>query len=117
MYLEKLVTAADAQEKKLDNIHLVIQDQTRQQEQRHQDNKDKQGLKNLRVTDPREDKKRIQETKGGLLEDCYHWILDHANFRQFCDDPQSRLLWIKGDPGKGKTILLCGIINELGGGT
>ncbi|KAL2196961.1 hypothetical protein P885DRAFT_23029, partial [Corynascus similis CBS 632.67] len=24
-----------------------------------------------------------------------------------------RLLWIKGDPGKGKTMLLCGIINEL----
>ncbi|EHK42229.1 hypothetical protein TRIATDRAFT_186084, partial [Trichoderma atroviride IMI 206040] len=24
-----------------------------------------------------------------------------------------RLLWVKGDPGKGKTMLLCGIINEL----
>jgi hypothetical protein len=23
------------------------------------------------------------------------------------------LLWIKGDPGKGKTMLLCGNINEL----
>jgi protocatechuate 3,4-dioxygenase beta subunit len=23
------------------------------------------------------------------------------------------LLWIKGDPGKGKTMLLCGIINKL----
>jgi hypothetical protein len=23
------------------------------------------------------------------------------------------LLWVKGDPGKGKTILLCGIVNEL----
>ncbi|KAM3066469.1 Vegetative incompatibility protein HET-E-1 [Clarireedia jacksonii] len=27
--------------------------------------------------------------------------------------PQRWLLWIKGDPGKGKTMLLCGIINEL----
>ncbi|KAK1995214.1 hypothetical protein LX36DRAFT_659842 [Colletotrichum falcatum] len=25
---------------------------------------------------------------------------------------QSRLLWIKGDPGKGKTMLLCGIVDE-----
>ncbi|KAF1938340.1 hypothetical protein EJ02DRAFT_354742, partial [Clathrospora elynae] len=24
-----------------------------------------------------------------------------------------RLLWVKGDPGKGKTMLLCGIINKL----
>ena len=30
-----------------------------------------------------------------------------------CNDQQSRLLWIKGDPGKGKTMLLCGIVNEL----
>jgi Ni2+-binding GTPase involved in maturation of urease and hydrogenase len=22
-------------------------------------------------------------------------------------------LWVKGDPGKGKTMLLCGLINEL----
>ncbi|KAK3369572.1 hypothetical protein B0T24DRAFT_499432, partial [Lasiosphaeria ovina] len=28
------------------------------------------------------------------------------------DRPESRLLWIKGDPGKDKTMLLCGI-NEL----
>src|SRR4051794_34065626 len=26
---------------------------------------------------------------------------------------QSRLLWIKGDAGKGKTTLLCGIISEF----
>ncbi|KAK2729888.1 NACHT and WD40 domain protein [Colletotrichum kahawae] len=25
----------------------------------------------------------------------------------------SRILWIKGDPGKGETMLLCGIIDEL----
>ncbi|CAP71745.1 uncharacterized protein PODANS_6_6970, partial [Podospora anserina S mat+] len=29
------------------------------------------------------------------------------------DQSESRLLWIKGDPGKGKTMLLCGIIKEL----
>jgi hypothetical protein len=23
------------------------------------------------------------------------------------------VLWIKGDPGKGKTMLLCGIIDEM----
>ncbi|PON20625.1 hypothetical protein TGAM01_v210499 [Trichoderma gamsii] len=40
-------------------------------------------------------------------------ILDHSDFRQWRDDERSRLLWIKGDPGKGKTMLLCGIVNEL----
>ncbi|KAI8710680.1 NACHT domain-containing protein [Fusarium sp. LHS14.1] len=78
-----------------------------------QDEGDKQCLRDLRETDPRDDKTRIEATKGGLLRDSYRWILDHDDFQQWRDDPQSQLLWIKGDPGKGKTMLLCGIIDEL----
>ncbi|KAF2811373.1 HET-D [Mytilinidion resinicola] len=70
-------------------------------------------LRDLRLTDPRDDKKRIEDIKGGLLEDSYCWILENPNFQQWRNNQQSRLLWIKGDPGKGKTMLLCGIINEL----
>ncbi|KAG9199643.1 hypothetical protein G6514_008304 [Epicoccum nigrum] len=70
-------------------------------------------LRDLRPTDPRDDKKRIVDTKGGLLEGSYRWVLNNSSFRQWHDDPQSQLLWIKGDPGKGKTMLLCGIIDEL----
>lgn len=74
---------------------------------------DKNCLRHLRLSDPRDDKKRIEQTKGGLLQDSYRWIFDNADFRQWREDHQSRLLWIKGDPGKGKTMLLCGIANEL----
>jgi hypothetical protein len=70
-------------------------------------------IQDLRLTDPRDDKKRIEDTKGGLLWDSYHWILQNSDFQQWRNDQQSCLLWIKGDPGKGKTMLLCGIINEL----
>ncbi|UKZ77207.1 hypothetical protein TrVFT333_004926 [Trichoderma virens FT-333] len=70
-------------------------------------------LADLRITDPRDDKTRIEETKGNLLKDSYCWILEHADFQTWRNDPQCRLLWITGDPGKGKTMLLCGIINEL----
>lgn len=70
-------------------------------------------LRDLRITNPYDDKKRIEDTKGGLLEDSYCWILDNADFQRWRRDQQSRLLRIKGDPGKGKTMLLCGIINEL----
>ncbi|KAK3947846.1 NACHT domain-containing protein [Pseudoneurospora amorphoporcata] len=75
--------------------------------------KDQECLKHLRLTDPRDDKVRIERTKGGLLQDSYRWVLNNADFQQWRDDSQHRLLWIKGDPGKGKTMLLCGIINEL----
>ncbi|CAG8041265.1 unnamed protein product [Penicillium salamii] len=74
---------------------------------------DQECLKNLRVTNPHDDKKRIETDKGGLLKDSYRWIIDHVDFEKWRNDPESRLLWIKGGPGKGKTMLLCGIINEL----
>ncbi|KAL6901590.1 WD40 repeat-like protein [Trichoderma evansii] len=70
-------------------------------------------LHDLRNTDPRDDKARIESIKGGLLEDSYRWILEHSDFQQWLNDDRSRLLWIRGDPGKGKTMLLCGIVNEL----
>ena len=70
-------------------------------------------LQDLRLTDPRDDKKRIEATKGGLLADSYRWILENPYFQQWRYDEQSRLLWIKGGPGKGKTMLLCGIVDEL----
>ncbi|KAH8742353.1 hypothetical protein F5883DRAFT_478116 [Diaporthe sp. PMI_573] len=74
--------------------------------------KNQECFENLRPSDPRDDKRRIEQTKGGLLHDCYKWILGNANFQRWQND-QSQLLWIRGDPGKGKTMLLCGVINEL----
>ncbi|PNP54991.1 hypothetical protein THARTR1_04680 [Trichoderma harzianum] len=112
-YMSQLLITAISEERKLDSILSAIQSQTQQQEQRFQDEKDQQCLKDLYETNPAEDKSRIQDTKGDLLRDSYSWILNHADFKQFRNDPQSRLLWIKGDPGKGKTMLLCGIIDEL----
>ncbi|KAF6783764.1 vegetative incompatibility protein het-e-1 [Colletotrichum musicola] len=70
-------------------------------------------LVDLRVTDPRDDKKRIQTAKGGLLTDSYVWVLQNSEFCHWRDDQDQRLLWVKGNPGKGKTMLLCGIIDEL----
>ncbi|KAJ6256869.1 NACHT-domain-containing protein [Drechslerella dactyloides] len=64
------------------------------------------------------DKERIEGKEDKLLglygHDISRWILDNKKFTQWRDDARSNLLWIKGDPGKGKTMLLCGIIEELG---
>jgi hypothetical protein len=75
--------------------------------------KREKSIQDLHLTDPRDDKKRIEDSKGGLLDDSYRWIFENSNFQEWRTAQQSRLLWIKGDPGKGKTMLLCGIINEL----
>ena len=68
-------------------------------------------LRALQAQDPRLDKKRIEDSKGGLLKDSFLWVLQTREFNVWHDD--GCLLWIRGDPGKGKTMIVCGIINEL----
>ena len=75
---------------------------------------DRACLYDLQTTDPRDDKARIENTKGGLLRDSYRWVLENQEFREWIStEKPGELLWIKGDPGKGKTMLICGIIDEL----
>src|SRR5467141_5471053 len=70
-------------------------------------------LTDLLLTDPRNEKTRTKRTKGGLLNDSFCWILGNSEFQRWREDKQSQLLWIKGDAGKGKTMLMIGIIDEL----
>ena len=108
-HLERLVYLEDQETELLRDVRQVLQEQllTRLEEQ------DQQCLRDLHLTDPRRDKERISATKGGLLKDSYMWILKHPDFKQWQSNSQARLLWIKGGAGKGKTMLLIGIINEL----
>ncbi|EJT73024.1 hypothetical protein GGTG_09875 [Gaeumannomyces tritici R3-111a-1] len=77
------------------------------------ENKEALCLRDLYITNPWLDKQRIEDAKGGLLQDSYRWILEQDAFRQWRDGADARLLWIKGGPGTGKTMLLCGVVNEL----
>lgn len=71
-----------------------------------------QCLRDLRITDPREDKDRIG-SKDRLLRDCCAWVLESPNFRRWRDRDDTKLLWIKGDPGKGKTMIMIALVKEL----
>ncbi|KAM5442416.1 hypothetical protein MferCBS31731_002294 [Microsporum ferrugineum] len=74
---------------------------------------DRQCLKDLWPDNPDHEKEGIQSSKGGLLKDSCIWVLKNPEFLRWRGDQQSRLLWVRGDPGKGKTMLLCSIIDEL----
>ncbi len=115
--LGRLVEIAKEREAPLRDIVQALQDNNALRKEIHRDERDMQCLQDLRLTDPRHDKTRIEQTKGGLLQGAYSWVFDNAAFRQWRDSDRSRLLWIKGDPGKGKTMLLCGIVDELSVGT
>lgn len=69
-------------------------------------------LRDLFVSDPRDDKARIEDIKGDLVKKAYTWILDHSHFRRWRNE-QNRMLWIKGGPGTGKTMVICGLINDV----
>jgi hypothetical protein len=112
-HLQSLVNAAGSEERKLQNIFLAIERQITQQRKMQEEDGYKECIQAVFHTDPHLDKKRIEETKGGLLADSYRWVLDSTTFQQWQQSPHDRLLWVKGDPGKGKTMLLCGIIDEL----
>ncbi|KAJ5788212.1 hypothetical protein N7457_003202, partial [Penicillium paradoxum] len=82
-------------------------------EQRVPELEDRRCRKIIGAPDPVADKKRIEEAEGGLLEGSYHWVLNHDEFKRWRNSDYDQILWIKGNPGKGKTMLICGIIDEL----
>jgi len=74
---------------------------------------DNRCLSGLLLTDPSVEKERIKKTKGDLYKDSFCWILENTEFQKWRYNKETRLLWIKGDAGKGKTMLMIGIIEEL----
>jgi N-terminal domain of NWD NACHT-NTPase/NACHT domain len=73
-------------------------------------------MQKLCVTDITAEIESLQKRKDHLLADSYKWILDNQEYKDFTDwqyGNTKRLLWIKGDAGKGKTMLLIGIVTEL----
>ncbi|KAJ5223161.1 uncharacterized protein N7469_009401 [Penicillium citrinum] len=121
--LKKLASEANSSRKALNDILDNIQELVRMSrnqkdilertEQRLSNAEDQRCRDTLQATDPSLDKARIEEDKGGLLRDSYCWVLDHVDFQRWRNARCGQLLWIKGDPGKGKTMLICGIIDEL----
>ncbi|KAF2490874.1 WD40 repeat-like protein [Lophium mytilinum] len=98
------------------NLRSQNDGQSKRDEQSKEDEekkKDEQCLRDLRATDSRHDKTRIEQAKGGILRESCRWILDSPQLKQWQDGPEGTLLWISADPGKGKTMLLCGILDEL----
>lgn len=112
--LKKLAREAEGSRKTLDNILnniqelvTISQDQKTilERAEKHLSNaEDRRCRETLQATDPSLDEERIEEDKGGLLKDSYSWVLSNDDFQNWRDASYSQLLWIKGDPGKGKTM-------------
>lgn len=97
----------------LQEISVTAKEHAQWQRQDRLDELDNECLADLRVTNPQKDRKSIVDAKGGLFYESYRWILENEEYKQWLTGSEDTLLWIKGDPGKGKTMLLAGIITEI----
>ncbi|ROT36791.1 YVTN repeat-like/Quino protein amine dehydrogenase [Sodiomyces alkalinus F11] len=50
---------------------------------------------------------------GRTIDECWNWILTHSTFEKWSESRGTQLLWIHGGPGKGKTVMALGLVDEL----
>lgn len=70
-------------------------------------------LQALRCPDSFAVKIRLKEKKDKVLYHSFQWILNDSKYTTWKDGIDVALLWIKGGPGKGKTMMSIGMIEEL----
>lgn len=124
----EMVTAARAQEQsqlKLDVIHYAVAsiDANVQKDLSERikdvaakklakyDKLSKDCLRALFVTDSEIDKKEIENQKGQVIHNSCDWVLKEFQ-RLLCREP-SCLVWLHGNPGKGKTMIALALVDFL----
>lgn len=118
--LGELAKRAEGMQGLLGDIHQTLQDFVALQKTIRRDDMDAACQKDLLVVDPQHDMKRIERSKDGLIDGAYNWIFRTRQYTAFTnwydgnlEYSASRLLWVKGHVGTGKTMLMIGIIREL----
>ncbi|KEZ39856.1 hypothetical protein SAPIO_CDS8796 [Scedosporium apiospermum] len=67
----------------------------------------------LRVSPDDSRTNAIESVSDRIVSACWDWILDHATYDAWLHNDDSRLLWIFGGPGKGKTVLAISLVAEI----
>lgn len=111
--LRDVAKTAEQQILELGSIGTAIADVGQQNNEPNESAEDNLCRRKLFIVRPQAEKDRIEIDKEQPLNDLYKWIFEHPDYRKWLDDSNCKLLWIHGNPGQGKTMLLCGIIFEL----
>lgn len=82
--------------------------------ERNDDRKLLECLQKLQASDPKQDLMRILSSKDELLEGSSSWVLNEdAAFTQWWTREDIPIMWIHGDPGKGKTMMMATLVDEV----
>lgn len=108
---------SDLQQYKLEQIVAILdQMATNKKACDGADDEYRECLKSLGVANPMLRTKDIIARKNEVLKDCYKWVFQTKSYQDFMDwqsEDTPNLLWIQGQAGTGKTMLLAGIMEEL----
>ncbi|BCR85774.1 uncharacterized protein ACHE_21232A [Aspergillus chevalieri] len=74
---------------------------------------DRSCLRALRCPDTLVVKNRLIENKDKLLPQSIEWIRENLHYKRWQTEDDVGLLWIKGGPGKGKTMTSIGLIEQF----
>ncbi|KAH8742908.1 hypothetical protein F5882DRAFT_313535, partial [Hyaloscypha sp. PMI_1271] len=66
----------------------------------------------LFLTDPRDDREKLTQTKGSIVDGTCTWIETNDLYISWLNS-HSQLLWLSGGPGKGKTMLSIFLAEKL----
>ncbi|KAF7536007.1 hypothetical protein G7054_g4922 [Neopestalotiopsis clavispora] len=97
----------------LQAITTAIQEFGNEERERNEHDKDTNFIKELSAIQPESVKQDIVISKGGFMKEAYDLVLQQSNFAALQSDDNTRVIWITGNPGKGKTMFLCGVIDEI----
>ncbi|KAG6146377.1 hypothetical protein E4U28_000668 [Claviceps purpurea] len=115
--LSRLMQSGDKMQSTLGNIHQDLQDFISAQKEKVANDKDSACLRDLFFVDPMSDLDRLEMKKERLMDIASSWVMGTKEFSSFSDwqndEVRCRVLWIKGGPGTGKTMLLMGIVREM----
>ncbi|KAJ4128983.1 hypothetical protein NW768_007509 [Fusarium equiseti] len=112
--LQSLLSAAVEQEKHLSDMVNLHRSHYAWQRKDRDKEKDDNCLRDLYITNSQHVKASLLSDKGGLVHESFSWVTQHPKYTEWLGNEEAgRLLWIRGDAGKGKAMLLCGIIEEL----
>jgi WD40 repeat protein len=136
MRLANIDANARKQIEQLELIQSLILDQTKQQKKFHVEQTEQQERHHLEQLKQREKfdqdeqdrrcrndlfrgrsgggRDRIRSQKEQPIHDVCSWIFTDTSYIRWTARDGPRLLWIHGDPGQGKTMLVCGMIDHLG---
>lgn len=114
--LSELMQHGDKMQSTLGNIHQDLQDFISTQKQKITDDKDSACLRDLFLIDPMRDLERLERKTDKLIDIAFSWVMgtkEYTSFSNWQRFDARRMLWIKGGPGTGKTMLLIGIVREI----